>query len=172
MKCTWLQKCYGLTYARKNSAQTENRRKSVATQPGTDADLRDLRRQSTPSATACPVCNSKCIDVQFQFGTDMFLKSVCDNCEHLFTNWSQTNVEENTSLFGYLQENENISVQAALLEEAAALSRGGRVLDFGTGANIRSIRVARKPTENTDYWACDLYQSDEKNISQRTTRPA
>ena len=122
------------------------------------ANLEQLISDASESQLKCPICGGACVDLPFIFNEDKFCKAFCETCEHLFTNWHQTEVSTNSLLFRYTHENEGLATQTQLLEEAASMSCGGRVLDFGVGGNIASIDRAGKGFAHTEYWGCDLYE--------------
>lgn len=134
------------------------RRRLIATRLARNADIRSLKKANQkPFSIPCPVCGTAALTLDLAYNDDEFTKGLCTHCEHIFSNWFQTNVDESSQLFGYSEENDGLNTQALMLAELSKLSKGNRFLDFGVGGNIRSISIAKSNFPNNEYWACDLY---------------
>lgn len=132
-------------------------------------DLVGLLSNATRSQLQCPVCGGNCVDFSFEWNGDLINKAFCERCEHLFTNWRQTDAAENGRLFGYTEVNEGLAAQVQVLEEAAFWSGGGRVLDFGVGGNAASIDSARKIPAGVEYWGCDFHKIEHSRYFKTYT---
>ena len=89
-------------------------------------------------------------------------KQFCNACEHLFSDFMQTDTTHGQLVFQTDRENSGKSTQVQLLSEVVTLSGRdeGAFLDFGVGGNISAFREAGDLLPRHRFMGCDVYPSD------------
>jgi len=121
-----------------------------------------LLRAGTASGDACPICESRCVaEVSFDRPEGRIVKSFCRSCQHLFTEFLQTDPNVGNAIFRFANENAGMATQVKLLAELAERSgkARGTYLDFGVGANIGAFQEARRSMPSHRFMGCDVYDS-------------
>ena len=122
--------------------------------------LRHLLKSALPSNETCPICAStETVTLSFTLPNETVEKSLCRNCEHLFSNLLQTELRHVEIVFKVTTENEGSATQLALLEELTAKLEQGTFLDFGIGGNLTAFQAAGKRLPQHRFQGCDVYPS-------------
>lgn len=125
--------------------------------------IRAVVLDALPAGDHCSVCGSgKTVRVSFERPEGLINKSLCLQCEHLYSSFLQTDPLEADEIFQFGAENEAKSTQVQLLTEAVERSEvtRGLFLDFGVGGNISAFGEAQRLLPGHRFNGCDVYRAD------------
>jgi len=133
---------------------------------------RQLRQRLGGPAAAgvsCPVCGGgDCRMTAFERPEGLIEKYICSDCEHLFSEFLQTDPGLGQEMFHFDTENAGKETQVQLLEELARRSglERGTFLDFGVGGNLAAFQEAQTRLPRHRFMACDTYPSPVEGYFQ------
>jgi hypothetical protein len=129
------------------------------------AQLRVLLREGEEVGAQCPVCASRdSVEVTFLRPEGLIEKYLCRRCEHLYSDFLQTDPTLAREMFQLDVENAGQPAQVQLLREVVDRSGSatGAYLDFGVGGNISAFQEAQRRWPQHRFMGCDLYASDTR----------
>ena len=124
--------------------------------------LRQRLKAEPASNIACPACRgTDCRKTGFDRPEGSIEKYLCPRCEHLFSDFLQTDPQVGQEMFHFDTENAGKETQVRLLEELARRSglAHGTFLDFGVGGNLAAFQEAQLRHPQHRFMACDTYPS-------------
>jgi hypothetical protein len=124
--------------------------------------LAKLLRDADTLEEQCPACDAtNSAILEFKREGETVRKHFCRGCEHMWSDFMQTDVSHGQVVFETGRENSGKATQSALLMEVAELSGrlNGTFLDFGVGGNIGSFKEAAQQLPQHRFMGCDVYPS-------------
>lgn len=125
--------------------------------------VRLLLRSAKTVHAKCPICGAnKIVEFLFPRPNDTVEKQFCRSCEHLFTDFVQSDPEVASGLFRVGEENAGKETQVDLLNEVVTWSgvAAGRYLDFGVGGNLSAFNEVAQVNPQHTFMGCDVYPAD------------
>lgn len=137
------------------------RAKLIAFRIRQSRQLRRLLRSAGASGATCPICScTKIATLSFTLPNEVVDKSLCRDCQHLFSDFMQTETRHVEIVFGVATENEGSATQLELLEEISSGVKRGAFLDFGIGGNVTAFQAAGARMPQHRFQGCDVYPLD------------
>lgn len=117
----------------------------------------------------CPICEStNTLIWSYNWENKKLKKYFCPNCEHIFSNWLDNDLEKTQEHFDYSERtkhNYKSRVEEKVFEQNINnfKTTNGCFLDFGIGANYFVVENISKKYPQHEIWGCDLNERKKPN---------